>query len=81
VREVDDPVVGAIEADVDVLDRRIPEPLDVAVGSLEQLFERLDAVAVHEPLEAAALDDLGARLPDHIADDDGLHSLIVTSKR
>ena len=71
--EVDHAVVVAVERDVDVFDRRVPEPLDVRVGAMQQLGERADVVAVHEPLEPAFRDDLVARLPDHIADDDRLH--------
>src|SRR5207248_4261183 len=37
VGQVDDLVVVAIERDVDVLDRRVPEPLDVLVGARQQL--------------------------------------------
>ncbi len=37
LRHVDDLVVVAVEGDVDVLDRGVPEPLDVVVRSLQQL--------------------------------------------
>src|SRR5438094_3288 len=79
--QVDDLVVLAIEGDVDVFDRGIPEPLDVVVRAFQQLVEGLDPVAVHEALEPAALDDLLARLPDHIPDHHRLHGLIVTARR
>src|SRR6202030_912305 len=59
--EVDDLVVVAVERDVDVFDRRVPEPLDVGVRTLQQLRVRSDVVAVHEALEPAPRDDVGAR--------------------
>jgi len=75
VRKVDDLVVVAVEGNVDVLDRSVPEPLDVIVGSLQELAEGLDAVMVHEAFEPAAGDDLVAGLPDHVPDHDRLHGL------
>ena len=75
LREVDDLVVVAVEGDVDVLDRGVPEPLDVVVGALQQLAKGLDPVLVHEALEPAPGDDLVARLPDHVPDHDRLHGL------
>ena len=73
MRQVHDLLVLAVESDVDILDGRVPEPLDVVVGALEQLIECLDPVPVHESLEPAPFDDLAAGFPDHIADDNGLH--------
>src|SRR5207253_4124469 len=48
MRQVHDLLVLAVESDVDILDGRVPEPLDVVVGALEQLVECLDPVPVHE---------------------------------
>jgi len=36
LRQVDHLVVIAIKRDVDVLDRRVPEPFDIVVGALQQ---------------------------------------------
>src|ERR1700682_5230664 len=77
LREVDDLVVVAVESDVDVLDRRVPEPLDVVVGALQELRKGLDAVLVHEALEPARRDHLGARLPHHVPDHDRLHCVWI----
>src|ERR1700686_8689 len=76
-REVDDLVVMPVEGDVDVLDRRVPEPLDVIVRALQELGEGVDAVLVHESLEPALRDNLGARFPHHVPDHDRLHGLWI----
>jgi len=75
IRQVDDLVVVAVEGDVDVPDRGVPEPLDVVVGALQELAKGLNAVLVHEALEPATGDDLVTRLPDHVPDHDRLHGL------
>ena len=75
--EIHDLVVVAEERDVDVLDRGIPEPLDVGVGPMQQLLEGGDVMSLHEALEPALRNHVGARLPDHIADDDRLHRLWI----
>src|ERR1700682_1925333 len=71
--EIDHLVVVAVEPDVDILDCRVPEPLNVLVGALQEVGEARDAVLVHEPLQPAPRDHLGTRLPDHVPDHDRLH--------
>src|SRR5712692_6016652 len=70
VGEVDQTVVVAIEGDVDVLDGGVPEPFDVLVRTFQKLGEGLDAVLIHEELQAALRDHFRAWFPDHVPDHD-----------
>ena len=64
MRQVHDLLVLAVESDVDILDGRVPEPLDVVPASLDQLAPVRDPVLAHERRGARALENLGGRLPD-----------------
>src|SRR5262249_34008049 len=75
VAGVDDPLVRLVKADAQVLDRCVPEPLQVAGRPLLQLLDIGDPVTVHEALEPAAVDDVLGRLPEDVTDHDRLHRL------
>src|SRR3954447_16636092 len=65
-REIDDLLVRRIELEIEVLDRRIPEPGRIVRGAGQELREGRDALLPHEAQEAAAIEVFLRRTPDDV---------------
>src|SRR5262249_45753190 len=65
--EIENFGIGLVEPDVQCLQNRVPEPLEVRRGSMLKLFERSDAVSIHESLQIALRDKLGRGPPDNLS--------------
>ena len=69
-RGVEHALVRLEELEAQEPDRRVPEPLDVVLASLDQLAPVRDAVLAHERGGVRMLERLGRRLPDVVVPGD-----------